>query len=650
MSEKKLKKTSDSDAARLNKIISKSLKNLRPPEGYSLSEWADHFRQLSSESSAEAGRWRTARTPYLKEVMDSFTDPAIHHIVMVAASQVGKSEFELNAIGYCIDQDPGSILYIQPTIEDARDFSRLRIEPMLRDTKRLDKKVNDVKERGKASDTVLQKSFPGGILTLGGSNSPSKLASKPIRYLFGDERDRWSRSAGREGDPWELAKRRTQTFYNRKIVEVSTPTIKGDSAIAKSFELGTQEYWCVKCPECDEYENIVFEDIRFDHEVTTVEGKRVYTVGDDIRWVCPRCGSVISEDKVRKQPFKWIARNPKALESGVRSFWLNAFVSPWTPWKRICEEFLNAKDDPEKLKVVYNTLFGQLWENRGDIVEEDELMAKREEYGLGVDIPDGVYVLTCGVDTQDNRFEYEIVGWGVNGESWGIKKGIIMGRPNEASTQQRLTDVIDHVYRYKSGVGLKISITFIDSGGHYTQDVYEYCRKMFRHNVFAIKGKSADGVPFIQPPSKVAIGGNKRRKCYLYTIGVDSGKTIIMDSLSVQTPGPKYCHFPKDDGKGYDSYYFSTLLSENLILKKTDRGNRWIWEKIPGHERNEGLDCRNYALAALRVLNPEMDAVKKRFNERMGIKPKREEASEKVQTVKKSPKRRKRSSQPSFDW
>lgn len=227
-------RTTKKAAAKLNTAIAGAVKRFAPPESLTVDEWADKHRRLSPESSAEAGPWRTKRTPYLEEPMRAFTDPKVHKIVMVAASQVGKSELELNIIGYIIDQDPGSILYVHPTIDDARKFSRLRVAPMIRDSKPLKAKVHDVKAKD-SGNTILQKSFPGGMLTLTGSNSASALASTPARYIIGDERDRWATSAGTEGDPWALAEARQATFYNAKAVEVSTPTIKGNSNSKRVF-------------------------------------------------------------------------------------------------------------------------------------------------------------------------------------------------------------------------------------------------------------------------------------------------------------------------------------------------------------------------------------------------------------------------------
>ncbi len=257
--------------AKLNICLSKILKAMKPPDNITVSQWADKNRRLTTETSAEAGRWRTSRTPYMTEVMDCFTDPRIEHIVVVAPSQVGKSEVENNIIGYIIDQNPGPILFIQPTVEDAKRYSEMRLAPMIRDTKCLRKKVADPKTRD-GGNTKRQKSFPGGFLVMAGSNVSHDLSSMPMRYVIGDERDRWAASAGTEGDPWELAKARTRTFYNRKLIEVSTPTVKGCSAIEDAFNLGTMERWVTQCRHCGEYSEIQIDQIRFPHK-TIVNGE-----------------------------------------------------------------------------------------------------------------------------------------------------------------------------------------------------------------------------------------------------------------------------------------------------------------------------------------------------------------------------------------
>lgn len=605
-------KSSKSKRARdINATIKNALLFCKPPEQLTVNEWADRYRVLSPESSAEAGPWKTSRTPYLEEPMRAFNDPNVQDITMAAGSQVGKSELQLNIIGYIIDQMPGSILYIQPNLGAARKFSKQRVAPMIRDSKKLKSKVHNVKSRD-SSNTILQKSFPGGILTMVGSESAADLASTPTRYIIGDERDRWAVSAGSEGDPWELAKARQITFYNRKAVQVSTPTIKGASNIEAAFKEGTQERWCHRCPNCGEYTNIVFDLVRFSYKTRKVNHKEFFDVTVH-GFACPHCGCITPENEIRQQPAKWIAENPDAYKKGHRSFWLNAFSSPWTPWEKVIQKFLQAKNNPEKLKVVFNTMFGELWEDRGDLADEDEMLARREPYEA--ELPDGVLALTCGVDTQDNRLEYEVVGHGLFGETWGIKKGYIMGRPDSQAVWSRLDDVIDHVYTFKNGRGLKINITCIDSGGHFTQDVYEQCRLRFHKRVFAIKGRGGDGVPFVGKPNKIPIKGNTKRTVWLYSIGVDAGKSIIMDNLRVQEPGAKYCHFPMNDDLFYDLNYFNGLLSEKMVLSKTKSGNKWTWEKLPGHRFNEALDCRNYAMAGFRIWDPDLEAIERRLKE-----------------------------------
>lgn len=600
---------------RLNKLIANVLAVMKPPAGYTVSEWADQNRQLSLEGSAETGRWRTERTPYLREIMDAFTDPVVEHIVFVAASQVGKSEFINNCIGYIIDQDPGSILFIHPVIDDAKDYSNVRIAPMIRDCPVLCSKVAAVKSRD-SGNTILRKSYPGGILTMTGSTEAHALASKPIRYVIGDERDRWALSAGNEGDPWKLAMARQKTFYNSKAIEVSTPTIKNVSPIADAYSLGTMERWYSQCPHCGKYHEIKWGDIRFDYEEHIVASLKSYTVSS-VWYICPECSCKSSEREMKSAPAKWVAENPAAYANRTRSFWLNAFVSPWARWSNIVLEFLDARGDTRKMQVVYNTVFGELWEDRGNTESEDDLLGRREEYSA--ELPDGVLVLTAGVDTQDDRMEYEIVGHGHFGETWGIEKGIVMGRPDEDAVWQKLDDLVfDRMLKFANGVGLRVSMSFVDEGGHFTQEIRSRCRERISKKVFCIKGLGGIDRPYTAPPKKQKIVVNQRAvgTCWQYQLGVDAGKQIIMDNLRVKTPGAKYCHFPLRDD--YDEAYFAGLLSERLQYNVKKR-QPWEWVKIPGHERNEALDCRNYAMAAFKVLPADLDAIDRKLKELGGM-------------------------------
>ena len=621
---------------KLNACLAKILSGMKPPEDLTVSQWADKNRRLTSESSAEVGKWRTSRTPYMFDILDSFTDPLIEHIVVVAASQVGKSETINNMVGYCIDQDPGPILLIQPTIDDVKRYSEMRIAPMIRETRCLKRKVADPKSRD-AANTKRQKSFPGGVLVMTGSNVAHDLSSMPIRYVFGDERDRWATSAGSEGDPWELAVARTRTFYNKKMVEVSTPTVKGASAIENSYNLGTMERWKTQCPHCGEYVELTFDNIRFEYDAAENGDKKIFHISE-IFYVCPECGGISDEHTMKSQPAKWVATVPEARKHHkTRSFWLTAWVSPWATWESIILQFLQAGTDSAKLQVVYNTQFGELWEERGDMASEDDVMARREVYEA--EVPDGVLLLTCGVDTQDDRLEYEVVGHRRYGETWGIKKGVILGRPDTEEVWQRLDEVLSHKYKFKSGVSLQISLTFIDEGGHFTQEVRQHCLARQYDHVFAIKGANCPDIPYTAPPKKqkIVVNGKVIGQVWVYEIGVNAGKQKIVDNLRVQSPGANYCHFPLRDD--YGKQFFKQLMSEHLAYVPKLK-HPWQWQKIPGHERNEAFDIRNYNLAACEILSPDWDAIEQKLRT---AKPGEENASIPMKEKKAKPRKRKKS-------
>lgn len=610
-----IKKTLTPEIKRLMPVIQKACRQFKAPENITVSEWADKYRLMQSENSAEVGKWRTARTPYMKEIMDAFTDPAVREVAVVAGSQMGKTEALLNIIGYIIDQDPGTIMFCHPTIEEGEKFSKQRIAPMIRDIPKLRNKVDDTKSRV-SGNTIRQKKFPGGVLNIMGSNSPASLASVPARYVLGDEVDRWAKSAGTEGNPWDLLKARTSNFYNAKLVRVSTPTIKGFSEIEKAFNKGTQEYWSVQCPKCKEYSFLTLKQVKIDYH-KIYEGHTKQYIVDKTEWECPVCNNRLDEYHTKRQPMKWVAKMPEAIKNGVRSFWINGFYSPWASWDSIAAMFLNSKDDPASLQTVFNTKLGELWEYRGDLEDEDKVMQRAEEYEA--ELPDGVLCLTCGVDVQDNRIEYEVVGYGFNKENWGIKKGVINGRADDYATWEELDKVIERPYRFKNGKTLKISVTFVDEGGHFTQNVRENCAMRRGKNVYVIKGANNHDAPFISPwkVGEYNAGQGRKGKYIYYMIGVDAGKSFIMSGLKIKGPGTRMSHFPSDKSRGYDAEYYNQLLSEALL--PNEKGEL-RWTKIPGHNRNEALDCRNYANAALEVLRPNFEYLEARLNHPEDVK------------------------------
>ncbi|MBM7592266.1 phage terminase large subunit family protein [Brevibacillus fulvus] len=558
-----------------------------PPPDLTVSEWADEYRYLSPEDSAEPGKWRTDRAPYQREMMDAVNDPDVETVVFMTSAQVGKTAIISNIIGYHIHQDPAPMMLIQPTLELAQAYSKDRLAPMLRDTPVLRGKVKDAKARD-SGNTMLHKIFPGGHITMAGANSPSSLASRPIRIVLCDEVDRYPISAGTEGDPVSLVAMRASTFLNRKIILVSTPTIRGASRIETAYEDSTMEQWCLPCPSCEEYQPLSWKQIRF----------------EDATHVCKFCGAIHDEFEWKEGKGKWIARkeNPK-----IRGFHLNALASPWRLWSELIEMFQKANaDGPEKLKVFINTILGETWEENSELDNIDTFLDRREEYEA--DLPDGVLLLTAGVDTQDDRLEYEIVGWGKGHESWGIEYGVIIGKPDDAQTMQQLDDVLNRVYKFQDGKGLKVACTCIDSGGHYTTEIYKYTKRNEHRRILAIKGLGSPGIPLIHRYSR-----NNKEKALLVTLGVDDGKSSIYSALKVQEPGPRYCHFPSDDSRGYDRFYFQGLLSEKLVPRKKNGAIRYTWEKVSSSVRNEALDTRNYAQAAREIINPNYEALEKRL-------------------------------------
>lgn len=599
-----------------------TLLTMKPPKLQSVSEWADSNRILVSESSSEPGRWRTDRAPYQKEIMDAFTQPGIWEIVIMASAQVGKTELELNMMGRAIDVDPGPMLFIQPTDGFAEDFSKRRIAPMIRACPALQRKVYEAKSRD-AGNTITMKTFPGGSVAFTGANSPTELAGRPVRYVFMDEIDRFPSSAGTEGDPLELAERRTETFrHNRKVVKTSTPTVKGASKIEKAYMTGTQEEWHTECPHCKTYSFIRFDNIKFDKEEYKDEGgERNYHVRN-VRWQCPACQGETKEYDTKRCPAKWVAKNPEAIEAGVRSFRLNAFMSPWSDWTDICRSFLKAHDDPELLKVFVNTMLGESWETRDRSGAPEMLHNRREIYNA--EVPTGVLVMTMGIDTQDNRLEYEVVGWGREEQSWGIAKGVIPGRADAPEVWSEIDDLLDREWKLPNGMKMRILASFMDSGGHFTQDVYSECAKRQVKRLYAVKGEGGD-----KPYVRLMKSGNEKSKATKFIIGVDSGKEAIMYATSVMEPGPRYMHFPKDYTCGYDIEYFRGLVSEKMVLHRRMGQTVVSWEKT--YERNEPLDCRNYARAAYKYFRWNFDKMEQ-------ILSGKEEA--KVETRKQAEKRK----------
>ena len=581
------------------KLFQKLMGAFAVPELLTVSQWADRYRVLSPEASAEVGRWHTDRAPYQKEIMDAISDAAVMKIVIMSSAQVGKTEIILNTIGYYIDNDPAPILYVLPSKEYAESYSKERIAPMIRDCPNLRSKVHDAKSRD-SGNTIRKKAFPGGFLSLVGANTPADLSGRPSRILLMDEVDRFPTSAGTEGDPVALAEKRTKNFWNKKIIAVSTPTNEGESRIEKEYNASSMEELEVQCPNCGAWQTYEWANLKFDHK----EGSNEAEI---LGYCCKSCGVIDSEIRWKHQPVRWTAKHPEITK--VRGFHLNEFCSPWGSWKEIAESFLKAKHDgTEELKVWTNTVLGLPFKLKRALNVEEIIKNKRRTYNCQV--PAEVLVLTAAVDVQGNRLEYEIRGWGAEFRSWGIQYGAIMSDPGQKATWIMLDDILFKTYLRADGQRMQIMTTCIDSGGGFTQQVYAYCRDPRREarRIWAIKGFGGEGIPFVRRPKS-----RNKAGAFLFDIGVDAGKDTMLSRLSVQfEKDPGYCFFPNEAEKGYDDDYFHGLCSEHRV-PYTERGQTRVrWEKITSGARNEPWDLLNYNGAAIEILNPKLDVLEQR--------------------------------------
>ena len=567
---------------------------LRPPPMQTLSQWADEKRVISANAAAEPGRWHTEKAPYQREIMDAIGDPRVPKVVVMSAAQIGKTDaFILNTIGYYMDYAPATMMVMQPTVEMGEVFSKERLAPMLRETPCLKGKVE---EKSRTSgNTIRQKSFAGGSIAIVGANSPSSLASRPVKVLLADEVDRYPASAEEEGDPVLLAEKRQTTFWDKKTVLISTPTNRGDSRIEKEFENSTREEWTVPCPHCGHYQPLAWANLDF----STTEGEIVYR--------CERCGVPGGEYEWKQagQRGRYEAENPGAA---ARGFHLNTLASSFCSWKDVVDKFKEAKrlldlGDVEQMKVWVNTELGQTWEQRGETIDAGELIARREVYAAPV--PDGVIYLTAGVDVQDDRFEVEIVGWGAGKESWGIRYLKIYGDLLKPAAWEDLDFLLSETWQKRDGTRLGLLAACIDTGGHFTDTVYRFCKERYGRRIYAIKGRGGEETPYTRNPSK-----DNRVKVPLFVLGVDRGKELVYARLKHQTVGPNYCHFPLNEGCGYDETYFKGLTAEKqeITYKHGRQQRRWVL-KDRSYKRNEPLDLRNYAQAALEIANPPLEGV-----------------------------------------
>lgn len=566
-------------------------KFLKPVKKVLVSDWSEQHLQLP-QTSAEPGLWRRDRAPYQAGLMDAVCEPHVRKVTIMTSAQTGKSTVCNAIIARYIDIDPCPIMFTQPTIQLAQRFSKEKLTPMISDIKVLRDKI--VQAERNAASTILMKLFKGGLLSLSGANSPASLASMSIRLLLADEIDKYPPSAGSEGDPVELAIQRTATFWNNKIILVSTPSIKGASRIENSYEKSDKRLFFIPCPHCGHRQHLVWERIQY-------AGKDSDRFNPDsgVYYICSSCDTPIAESHKSSmvRSGEWIA-TAKAENPNHVGFHCNRLISPWVSWVDMAYDYEASKSDPLQLQVFVNSSLGLPFErNLGDSLDWEKLHQRSEasSYQRG-EIPEGVLMLTAGVDVQGDRLEASIWGFGRGEESWLIDHQQILGNPLENDVWQQLVNLISKSYQHPSGGRVKVRATCIDSG-YLTQDVYLQVRRLKHLHVFAIKGQSGSNRLFVNRPRHQDITYNGKtipKGIQLYMLGVDSGKETLYHRTKINTPGAKYINFPK----GLDLAYFQGFCGEVQVKKHRAGQAYFSWEKLPGVHNNEPLDCALYSLAA----------------------------------------------------
>lgn len=570
---------------------------LKPDPILTVSQWADEHRRLSKKSSSEAGRWRTTRTPYLREIMDSLsvTCPT-KKVVLKKGAQVGGTECGNNWLGYIIDHAPGPTMFILPRIEDAKRNSKLRVDPLIEETPRLQDKVGSAKSRD-SNNTILQKGFDGGELVMTGANSAAGLRSMPARFLFMDELDAYPLDVEGEGDPVSLALARSRTFSRRKAFLCSTPTIEGYSKISQEFDLSDKRFFEVPCPHCEKKQILKFENLKWDKENP-----------NSILYYCEHCGEGIEERfKTRMlEGGEWVA----TAESETRGYHISALYSPlgWFSWSDIAKDYEDAKREMEvdkkhdKMRVFVNTILGETYKEPGESPEWQRLYLRRELYKMGT-VDSSACFLTCGIDVQKDRLELEVIAWGRGLENWSVDYQVINGDTSQEEVWNDLASYIVKSFPCEDGRDLPIRMTAIDAG-YNTQQVYNFCRRFPSNRVAPVKGYDELSTIIAQPRGAdvKSNGRTYRRGVKYWPIGVSIIKSEIYGVLKIDPPVagaliPKgLCHFPE-----YSEEYFKQLCAEKVSIKKNRKGFT-VMEWIKDRERNEALDVRVYNRAAAAII------------------------------------------------
>lgn len=590
-------------------------KALEPPPTFTVSEWADRHRFLPKGSTSKPGQWVTRA--FQREMMDAVLEMGIRKVIFMTSTQLVKSEALNNIIGYFIDAEPKSIMLLRETDIAARNHSKKRIAPMIDFCPALKSKVRVATSRA-PGNTVMLKEFDGGFLKIAGANNPTAVCSDPIEVLVCDEVDSYPDDPDGQGDPLDLAARRTDNFPFPVIVWSSSPKKPtGFSIIEKAYEESDQRRYYVPCPFCTCLQPLEWRDAKGVHRLVWEKTPRGDVVPDSVRYLCAHCGEGIPEHYklAMLEAGRWVKHAPEVTR--IAGFHLNALYSPWKPiWEDLAREWMKTKDNPEKLRSFLNTRLAETY-NEGALkrLTPAELKARMVEnfgafhiLGEGSEahyervpdadlvLPAGVCVLVSSVDVQDKWIEAQTAGFGVEEQYWLLDHERFDGEPgSDMRLWEQLEDFLLRSWRHPSGVELSAALTLIDSGAH-TDSVYDFVmpRQNAMRRVYACKGDKT-----ITPLGTVKEGTTKRGNVRLFIVGTDAMKDRIFARMNIPAPGPGYFNFPpwvKED-------YFEQLTAE----KKKIKTNRWTgvsrreYSKKSG-DRNEALDLTVYCFGALAVL------------------------------------------------
>ena len=594
-------------------------KGIKPLPDYTVTQWADANRILTTKSSAEPGPWKTSRTPYLKEIMDLMSPKAkdkkgspVNKVVFVKGSQLGGSEALINCLGYYIDICPCPILYMVSTVDLAKFTSTDRIDPLIELVPNIRKKIGE-KRTHNAENAILKKGFAGGSLRFIGANSPVGMRSAAVRLLIMDEVSSYPEST-EEGDSVELAIKRAQTFgESKKILAVSTPTTESECKITRMFLKTDQRYYNVPCPHCSFFQVLHFKNMKWDKG----NSSSVYLE-------CEGCKEKIFEELHKStmlEKGKWIPKVPEAKEIG---FHLSSMYAPdgWKKWSEIVEEYEEAQGKPSLEMVFCNTVLGEPYRLKGDSVKWEKVFDRREKYERNI-IPKSAALLTCGVDVQADRLELEIVAWSREKQSYSIDFRCLFGDTAQDQVWKELNQVINEDFKIEGTNNYrKIQMTCVDSGYNSTT-VYNFCRKYSPSHVMAVKGFHSLPMIFANPKN---IDYSHKGKTIRNGVRLTNvGSSVLKQELYGFLKNDKnedstfpygYCHFPWE----YSQDYFQMLCAEEYVrrVNKKSKQEKFEWVKI--RERNEALDCRNYARAAASLLGydrmkeSDFDKLEKQFS------------------------------------